>query len=104
MMPPVMSTIGASLLAGLTMAVLHWFPWSRHLHRVEAYAIGVGGIMAAFTALALRYRWYAALIALWAIVATAGAVTVGCYAYDSLKAWKARARIAEHDHDSDGSN
>jgi hypothetical protein len=95
-----MSTLSASLIAGLLMAVLHWFPWSHRLHRVSAYAAGLGGIMAVFTALALLYRWYDALIALWCIVATAGGATIICYAYDSWRAYRNRARIAEQERDA----
>lgn len=101
MRPEIMSIFAASLVAGLTMASLHWFPWPRQLHRVEAYAMGLGGVLTAFTMLAVLYAWWVELIALWAIALAAGCVTVLCYAYDSWRAWRNRAKAVERGNQAD---
>lgn len=37
--------IGVLLLSAVMLGLLHWFPWSQRLKRVEAYTVGVGVLL-----------------------------------------------------------
>ena len=75
----------AALAAALILAG-HWFPWrlllGRELHRLEAYAYGVGVFaLVAGLALAATGNW-AGLVIVAVVWAAEGLATVGAYAID----------------------
>jgi hypothetical protein len=81
----------ASALAGLSEAVLHWFPWhravGRELQPPWTYMVGMLPIGAAFSAWTMRRRRLTAVDAvggLWCIAVVSGAAVVLAYVVDAL--------------------
>lgn len=76
------------LIAGLLLAVAHWFPWPKGLHQLVAYVIGVAAILtgAGIWLLPAGYGWVWLGLASFAVVS--GAVTGICWGIDALlKLW-----------------
>lgn len=80
-----------SALAGLTQAVLHWFPWhratGRELQPPVTYVVGMLPIGAAFSAWAARRGRLSAVQAvggLWCIAVASGVAVVLAYVVDAL--------------------
>lgn len=64
------------------LAIAHWFPWPARLHRLAAYAIGVGAILAG-VAVWLIPTGQAALFWQFAAFAVAGGIiTAVCWGID----------------------
>jgi hypothetical protein len=93
------------LVAGTAVTTLaligeHWAPFPQRLHRLAAYALGTGAILAGTaTWLAGRNRALSvreAVTGLVIIDAAAGAVTAGCYVIDALLNQRARTKAIRH--------
>lgn len=81
------------VVTGLLLAVGHWAPWPRKLHRLLAYSYGCASILAG------QALWLlpAHADAWWGLVGFAvagGAATAGCYGID----WALNARLQLHVH------
>ena len=83
--------IDTALLATLSIAVLHWFPWRRltghELPRLAAYTMGVAVILGVPSLSYLRYQPMdgATVFALfWTAGIAAGVATVGAWVVDLL--------------------
>jgi hypothetical protein len=73
-------------ITGLLLALLHWLPWRRKLHRLTAYGMGLGAVLigqAVWLGLTIQ------LARIAAFYAVGGFVVMATYAYD----WQANARI-----------
>ena len=80
------------LVAGLLLAVAHWFPWPQRLHRLLAYACGVAALLAGqLIWLGATPTWWG--LALFAVIG--GLVTGACYLVDWLLNLWVRSRVAE---------
>jgi hypothetical protein len=81
----------ASALAGLSEAVLHWFPWHRAVgHELQppwTYVLGMLPLGSAFTGWALRRKRLTAVDAvggLWCVTVASGVAVVLAYVVDAL--------------------
>ena len=87
---------------GLTVTALillaaHWFPWPRKIHRLEAYCIGIGAILAGQAVwLCCKGEWRLWL-ALTAFSVAAGTVVGGAYAVDALLKYRVRRMLNGRD-------
>lgn len=89
------SMLLAAMIAGLIIAVEHYFPWRLLLgkqlpSRPVCYALGLLAILGPYTALiavwalTISAPLYLTAVALWTVVAASGLSTVGCYALDAF--------------------
>lgn len=76
-------------LTSLLLMIGHWFPWPVKLHRLAAYTVGSGSILAGaslWLLLSAQSKVFAGLVILYAV---AGATTVLTYVIDNAL----RARV-----------
>lgn len=74
------------ILAAALILAGHWFPWrlliGRELHRLEAYAYGVGVFLLVAGAGLASVGYWSALVIVGAVWLAEGLATVGAYAID----------------------
>lgn len=82
------------IITALLLALAHFFPWPRRLHRLAAYVIGVGAILlGVYVWLGNGEVWRGLLV--FAVVA--GATTGLCYGIDWLLNLWQRSKVANHE-------
>lgn len=92
-----MSTFEMVLVVVITEGLLHYFPWrkilkGKELPRVAAYALGVLGLMAPFTAWLLGIGLQEAAMTLWLAIVAGGTMVLSLYGLDHVVdlEWKVR--------------
>ena len=90
-----------SLVAGLIMLALHWFPWQallgKKLPRLAAYILGLLGIALPLTAMLCIWSDWQALLAMWIVAVAAGVATASGYAIDHWMDLRIRSSVAERE-------
>lgn len=76
-------------LTSLLLMVGHWFPWPVKLHRLAAYTVGSGSVLAGAALWLLLSDKASVLLGLLVLYAVAGATTVLTYVIDNAL----RARV-----------
>jgi len=85
------------ILTIFILMVAHWFPWPAKLHRLAAYSIGVGAILAGCAV------WLFGSGAGWlwwqfaAFAVAGGVITAVCWGIDALLNLIQRDRARRHD-------
>lgn len=75
---------GSLTITGLLLGLLHWFPWTRRLPRLAAYAAGVGAINLGL------FLWLGpceTFFRVFAFSAVAGGATALSWGVDRLGNW-----------------
>ena len=83
-----------AMVAGLIIAVEHYFPWrmliGKNPPRLVCYTLGMLAILGPYTlliavwAVTINAPLYLAAIALWVVVVSSGLSTAACYALDTF--------------------
>jgi len=73
-----------AVLAGLLLAVGHWFPWVRRLGRVPAYVYGVVPLWLGFGLWRILNGDWLTVVGLALIAVAGGATVVGAYWVDGV--------------------
>jgi ABC-type enterobactin transport system permease subunit len=87
--------IVGSVVSAAIVALAHWIPGVRNLHRLWRYTIGVSAILVGFAVWQLMTDGLDALIGLCMIAVAGGAATSGAYLFDWLRMMVRKAQIAE---------
>lgn len=86
--------VGGAVLAGLLVAVGHWFPWVRRDRKIRNYVYGVSSISAGFTLWRLLGGDWQSVVGLAIIAVVAGGVVVLAYWIDELSQNVRQAKMA----------
>ena len=86
-------------LTSLLLMVGHWFPWPVKLHRLAAYTVGSGSILAGASLWLLLSDKASVLLGLLVLYAVAGATTVLTYVIDNALRARVLHKVLSNDSD-----